>query len=215
MADTGTLLIDFGDLPSLVAATIDPRPQRLRIYHPRMTAASATWREAIAVEHATLLGTGDPVLDPHPVSDPAGPLDGAAHQDEIEGLRDAGVLVRAAHVAVHLGVRRIVWPKVVGPHAGRVGRTVQRATMVAALADLDARVPISEQIVIDVPLVDLTDEQLVDLAEDAGAPMRSFRACDGGAADPCGRCDGCRRWLAAFDAAGVPWPWLQVAAGAG
>ena len=135
--------------------------------------------------------------------------------DEFEGLREAGMLIRAVLVAVHLGCRRIVWPKTVGPAAGPVGRAVMRASMVAALADLDAGVPASEQIVIDVPLVDLTDEQLVDLAEDAGAPIRSFRACDGAAANPCGRCDGCRRWLAAFDAAGVPWPWSQVVVGAG
>ena len=71
----------------------------------------------------------------------------------------------------------------------------------------------ARRLVIDLPLVDLTDERLVDLADDGGAPMRAFQPCSasgGSTATPCEQCDGCRRWHAAFDAAGVAWPWTTV-----
>ena len=202
MARSGVLLIDSGDMPSLVAATIDSRPQQLRVYHPRGSGPAAAHREAMAAEHAALLGTGDLIVDLQVPDVPA------TQGPEVEGMREACLLTRAVLAAVQHECDRVVWPKAVGPEAGPVGRAVQRATMVAELADLDALTPTADRIVIDLPLIDLTDTQLVDLAEDAGAPMRSFRPCDGDAAEPCRRCDGCRRWLAAFDAAGMPWPWV-------
>ncbi len=210
MTASGALLIDSGDLPSLVAATIESRPQELVIYHPRGSDAPAAHREAMAAEHAAVLGTGRLIVDPQPPPDaiPTAAIQGP----EVQGLREACLLTRAAQAAVQLHCCRLVWPKAVGPEAGPVGLAVQRASMVADLADLDARTTAAERVVIDLPLVDLTDTQLVDLAEDAGAPMRSFGPCDGDGAEPCRRCEGCRRWLAAFDAAGVPWPWAAITA---
>ncbi len=64
--------------------------------------------------------------------------------------------------------------------------------------------------VIDLPIVELTDKQLVGLAEDTGAPMRSFWPCDGDGESPCGSCPSRQRLLRAFDEAGVPWPWVAL-----
>jgi 7-cyano-7-deazaguanine synthase in queuosine biosynthesis len=89
---------------------------------------------------------------------------------------------------------------------------VERASLVSALAEVGGGYPAGAEPVIDLPLVDLTDAQLVDLAEDTGAPMHAFWPCAGAGGVPCETCAGCRRWRAAFAEAGVAWPWVAVPA---
>jgi 7-cyano-7-deazaguanine synthase in queuosine biosynthesis len=62
----------------------------------------------------------------------------------------------------------------------------------------------------DLPFIDFTDEQIVELADDSGAPVRDFWPCVGGGCQPCASCDGCARWLSAFRAVGIPWPWTAA-----
>ena len=80
-----------------------------------------------------------------------------------------------------------------------------------ALAQIGAElgIGVGDRLVIDLPVVDFTDAQLVDLAEELGAPLQAFWPCNGAADRPCGRCEGCRRWSAAFREVGVPWPWAE------
>jgi len=210
-----TLLIDYGDFPSLVAATILARPDEAVILHPRGHDAGAAGREAAAMRHAEVLDVAGFLVDKFPEID-AVPVAGGAMSDpqRIEALDDACVLMRAAAAADRLGCSKILWPRQVGPHADRIGQAVQRANLVAEVVQVGTGGTSARRLVIDLPLVDLTDERLVDLADEGGAPMRAFQPCrEGGGkiAPPCERCDGCRRWRAAFDAAGVTWPWMLIA----
>jgi hypothetical protein len=209
-----TLLIDYGDFPSLVAATILSRPDEAVILHPRGHDAGAAGREAAALRHGEVLNVGEFLVDGVPELDAASVGDGSmADPQRIEALDDACVLMRAAAAADRLGCSKILWPRQVGPDAERIGQAVQRASLVADVVQVGAGGTSTRRLVIDLPLVDLTDERLVDLADDGGAPMRAFQPCTangGSTATPCERCDGCRRWQAAFDAAGVAWPWITV-----
>ena len=204
MADAGTLLVDRGDLPSLVAVTIDPRPDRLVLYHAREADAAASRRQAAVEEHGAAFGVTRVVTDQWPALE----FDGLGHAalspshppGGDDDLETACLLIRASAAARRLGCPRIVWPRQVGPDADRVGRLVEQAGLVTILAGP----------VIDLPLVDLGDEQIVDLAEDGGAPLHAFWPCSAGGAAPCETCDGCRRWRAAFDAVGAAWAWTKV-----
>ncbi len=211
-----TLLIDYGDFPSLVAATILARPDEAVLLHPRGHDGGAAGREAAAMRHGEVLDVGGFLIDGIPDFDPA-PVAGGVMSDpqRIEALDDVCVLMRAAATADRLGCSKILWPRQEGPNADRIGQAVQRASLVADVVQVGAGGTSSRRLVIELPLVDLTDERLVDLADEGGAPMRAFQPClNGGAtlAHPCEQCDGCRRWRAAFDAAGVAWPWMPVPA---
>ncbi len=210
MSRLSTLLIDYGDFPSLVAATILSRPDEAVILHPRGHDAGAAGREAAAMRHGEVLDVGGFLVDGIPE-----PVGGGSMSDpqRNEALDDACVLMRAAAAADRLGCSKILWPRQEGPDAERIGQAVQRANLVADVVQVGAGGTSTRRLVIDLPLVDLTDQRLVDLADEGGAPMRAFQPCSAGGgttATPCERCDGCRRWQAAFDAAGVAWPWMTV-----
>ena len=211
-----TLLIDYGDFPSLVAATILARPDEAVILHPRGHDAGAAGREAAAIRHGEVLDLGGFLIDAIPEIDVVSVAGGSMSDPQrIEALDDACVLMRAAATADRLGCSKILWPRQVGPHADRIGQAVQRANLVAEVVQVGAGGTSARRLVIDLPLIDLTDERLVDLADEGGAPMRAFQPClqgGGTIAHPCEQCDGCRRWRAAFDAAGVPWPWMLISA---
>ena len=207
MSGPGPLLIDRGDLPSLVAVTVESRPQHLVLYHAVESDPAAGRRRAAVEEHGEVFGVRQVVVEPLPALDTGG---GGAGQ--LEGLAQAGLLLQAAAAARRLACPRIVWPHQVGPDAEAVGLAVERASLVSALAEIDGGQPARQELVIDLPLVDLTDAQLADLAEDEGAPMHAFWPCSGAGDLPCGACPGCRRWRAAFAEAGVAWPWMPVAA---
>ena len=211
-----TLLIDYGDFPSLVAATILARPDEAVILHPRGHDGGAAGREAAAMRHGEVLDVGGFLVDGIPDFDTAPGVGGSLFDPRrIEALDDACVLMRAAAAADRLGCSKIIWPRQEGPNAERIGQVVQRANLVADVVQVGAGGSSSRRLVIELPLVDLTDERLVDLADEGGAPMRAFQPClvGGGTSDhPCEQCDGCRRWRAAFDAAGVTWPWMLISA---
>jgi len=205
-----TLLIDYGDFPSLVAATILARPDEAVMLHPRGDDGGAAGREAAAMRHGEVLDVGGFLVDGIPE-----PVGGGSMSDpqRNEALDDACVLMRAAAAADRLGCSKILWPRQEGPDAERIGQAVQRANLVADVVQVGAGGTSTRRLVIDLPLVDLTDQRLVDLADEGGAPMRAFQPCSAGGgttATPCERCDGCRRWQVAFDAAGVAWPWMTV-----
>ncbi|MHC4102168.1 MAG: 7-cyano-7-deazaguanine synthase [Planctomycetota bacterium] len=213
MADPGPLLIDRGDLPSLVAVTVDSRPQNLVLYHALESAPAAARRRAAVEEHGAVFGVRQVLVEALPALDGGGGGEaGAADGGPVEGLAQASLLLRAAAAARRLACPRIIWPHQVGPDADAVGLAVERASLVSALAEIGGGQPAGAELVIDLPLVDLTDAQLADLAEDGGAPMHAFWPCAGDGDHPCGACAGCRRWQEAFVEAGVAWPWASVAA---
>ncbi len=198
---SGVLLVDQGDLPSLAVLALESAPQELVLYHYGGADQAGPRREAAARTHESL-GVKRLIVDRTPEAD----LGGNAEKTT-EALHEACLLVRAAVVASRLRCGRVIWPRQVALDAAAVGEVVQRASMAASLAQLGR----PDEFLIDLPVVDLTDEQLVELAEEAGAPMGAFWPCAGSAARPCGQCRPCLRWQAAFDAAGVEWPWQVVA----
>ncbi len=193
MATPDTLLIDLGDVSSLALLALQPDHDRLMLWHER---TSQGHLEAVQL-HAEMCGNWRLI-----VSDaPADPLAEMAVTTHIE---QAQLLMRAAALALHLKCRRILWPLAIGPDHLAIADALERASTIARIADP------SGSLLIDAPNIDLDDAQLVELAEDAGAPMRGCWPCEHDDEQPCGSCESCDRWRKAFQTAGVHWPWTSA-----
>jgi hypothetical protein len=198
------LLIDDGRLPALAAAVSQGESARARLWHLEEQGPSARRLRLCVERHAELFDAQAPLICP------AWPGE-AESSGSGNALIDASLLIRAAMMAANCGCRRILWPVQVGPDPDRVGRVVEIVASVTEIAELDACKEFGS-ISIDVPLVDLSDRQVVDLADDCGAPLEAFWPCESGGETPCGSCQGCRRWWSAFGKARVPWPWAAIPA---
>ncbi|MBT8484398.1 MAG: hypothetical protein HKO59_13865 [Phycisphaerales bacterium] len=201
-----TLVIDAGDLPSLVAALLQPDPARVVLWHPRATGPAAAAQAACARSHRGLLDDA-PLFETEAWIPPSGCAPTRALE---RGL----TLTQAACVGVPLGVERIVWPIQVGPHVGAVSAAVDQATLATELIEAGEGGERRGRLMIDVPFVDLDETQILDLADDAGAPP-AYWPCRLGEPEPCGGCEECGRWLAAHDRLGLPWPWSRATTTAG
>jgi hypothetical protein len=204
------ILIDLGDMPSLAAAVTQVDPVGLVLWHPGGREPAGPRRLAMAQRHVELLEPMEfLVSDPHPAPVVRAVLADPDAGDEL--LEHAIILTQTARLARRLGCSRIVWPVQVGLEPDRVCQFVDCATTVVDLIDLasqsGAEGRAAGTIVIETPLIDLDDDQILDLADDAGAPLGLFWPCEEGTGEPCGLCPGCHRWQQAFTRAGIPWPW--------
>jgi hypothetical protein len=207
MTEKGPLLIDRGDLPSLTVAGLESNPNRLVLWHARGRDAGSVARCTSVRAHADVLRPRELiVIDAIPSGLANRPMEGAA--------ADICMLMQATLAAVQLECDRVIWPLRLGPDFARVGPAVDRATAVVELLD-ESMIQSGPAggLTIDLPLVELTREQVVELADDSGVPLRgNFWACEGDGRLPCTTCAGCREWSEAFDAVGVPWPWPSTTA---
>ena len=128
MAAQSVLLIDRGDLPSLVGATLEPDPSRMVIWHRRGHDAGATGRSAATKDHAEAMGARRVILT-EPI------VLGMQDMAPPSGLFQTGLLLEAAVIAQQVGCSKVVWPYHVGADAERVGEAVGRANLVASLAE--------------------------------------------------------------------------------
>ena len=203
------LLIDRGDMPSLAATVIQPDPARLVFWYQRDEGEMASRRLAMVNEHAEMLGVTNVI-----VSD--GWDSGVALSRETPGLRRSLTLLQAAIVACESGCSKIIWPVQVGPDPARVSQAADCATTVGHLAQIgwetSSEARPDAELVIELPLVDLDEKQVLDLVDDCGAPLAAFWPCDVKENEPCGKCDGCNQWQRAFHARGLPWPWAGMIA---
>jgi hypothetical protein len=117
---------------------------------------------------------------------------------------DSAVLIDAMRVAQRFACRKVVFPAQVGNDFKVIGPIVERATLISGLIGANDSV---DAIVVDMPLLDLKDEQIVELADDCAAQMKLFWPCEQADLTPCGECTGCKRWRSAFELAGPGWPW--------
>lgn len=200
--NTGSiLLISRGDLPSLTAAVIQGDFSRLILWHVLEPDVAARRRREAVRACGEVLGVKRVVESEAPVL-------GMPGMAPPGGLYQSHLLLHAIITARQLHCAKIVWPIAVGPDPGQVGEAVERAGLAVAAAELPSAA--GGAAMIDLPLVDLTDEKLVELVDDCGGPAGAFWPCEGDAERPCGQCPECRRWEGAFGAVGIRWPWVAA-----
>lgn len=202
MAQPDRLIIDRGDLASLVAVCRESDPTRVLLWHPTIEKPSP--RARMATLHAETLGAT--LVTTH--LSQVGDAEAGRSATSIRWLE----LVQAVIVARQHGIRRILDSVQIGRDVDRLGRLAEEA---AILGDLSGLEPGADPVDIDLPLFDLSDAQLVELAMDLGVPFRQFWPCDEAESTPCGHCGGCTRWQSALRAPGVTWPWAAPTGGSG
>ena len=225
-----TLLIDAGDMPSLAAVAMQHDPASVVLWSPVSERRPAA--RQIAQRHRDLLGCAMAVDTPWTDGDEAGP--------EAQPEMLAVMLMQAMTIARGLGARRVIWPVRFGPDAPETAAALRTAAMLSGLSTLwpqsiasaagtpspgspahsqkelaahraDAE---ASKVDIECPLADLDGDQIVDLADDAGAPLDLFWPCRQGGearggsapAAPCHKCPSCRFWMEAFETRELPWP---------
>jgi 7-cyano-7-deazaguanine synthase len=123
-------------------------------------------------------------------------------------LHHAQTLTLGIAQAVALGADRLIWP--VQPNADfpAVARLAEQITLAQHLAQLD--LPQGTQPpAVDAPLLDLTDQQVLELGAQLNVPWDLAWSCLLRGENPCKVCDACRRRQAAFEAAGMIDPLLE------
>ncbi len=206
MTADGVLLIDDGDLPSLVGLALERDPHEVVLWHPHGSDDAGERRLAAVKEHGQAFSVRQVV-----VAKETATIEG---ESSVTAELDRSVsLLSATATAMRLNCPRVVWPTQIGSSSSRICQTVERANLVIALAEIGGR---KNSLIIDLPLIDLGEAQIVDLAQEQGVLELPFWPCETGSAGvPCGRCRGCRRWGVGFETRGHPWPWAAEAVVAG
>lgn len=168
-------------------------------------------RQALAARRQAELA-GFELLDTQP----------ALRAAESHPMAENALLLSACSLAIDHGLSRVVWPRHLGAEAGdQAVDAYDRANVISHLAAIDLpRHGGPGEIRIEVPLLELSDTELLDLALDLDAPVpRPVRGaaafgrgqgacwwCEGGGDEQCGVCGPCGRWGVAWgavDPAGV------------
>lgn len=198
--DECVLLIDDGGLAALTLAAIQPTGTRFLVLEPDGPHPARPRRAAMVqrhLEHIDLIA--HEILPPPPAQ-----ITGPAYR-----LLDAYTLILAAGAARTHGLSRILCPFHVGHDVEAIGEVIRQVDALTDLLGQSASDPESsgDELIVDVPLVDLTDEEIIKLADDADLPLELFWPCETGEPQPCRNCAACQRWREAFSSLGIPWPW--------
>lgn len=95
------------------------------------------------------------------------------------GVHQSRMLLDAATLAIKLGFKRVLWPihiqesTEVAHRLSQISTAIDRSILAARLATLDAQSQGGVEVTIETPLVDLTDQQLADIAADLNVPITS------------------------------------------
>jgi len=122
------------------------------------------------------------------------PVPAEAAQQSLEPpLATPRMLLDAAAEAGRRGCSRVVWPAHHGDDLDAMALAADQAALVTHLTRLEPG-PAHAAASIHTPFLDLTDNQLIDLARDLDLPADACWWCEREGDGPCGRCDACRRW---------------------
>lgn len=203
-----TLLIDLADLPSLACAATLASRERAAAWHPEGWSLPADDHLALVLLHERQFTLRETIVR-QSLAAPARPDD--RFPELADGLDLAPMLIAACRDARRIGCSRVVAPLYAAGDLDRATSLIELATTVIDLVDQsedllgEAGLP-PGSLAIDLPVVDLDDVELVDLAEDAGAPMASFHP-----AGPVPALGGAQmaRWRRAFEARRLAWPFAD------
>lgn len=176
-----TLILTDGGLASLIAATHAREAATLAGITPDTLANNVVLHafvpqpEAVllqrkaAATQAEVLGLGWCGTDSRGMALPAPQAD--------EHERECIELFGAALLAARLGCESIVWPATAGTsdsvNIDRLASINDRALVAARFASITSQSATATGIVIDTPFAELSDQQLADLALDAGVPLQT------------------------------------------
>lgn len=215
MANPATLILHSGGLRSLVATAVTmaqtPRPRAVLLHLLELRPAAATRLEhvqrqaqhfgikrVIEVEmpRIHLAAAKADALASHQGATPAPPL---------PAMQRSLILAAAMAQAAELEATRVVWPVQFNGDVRPAALCNELAVLANHLADteLDASGQTATRPRVDLPLVEMTDRQVIELGAQLDAPWSLAWSCQAAGDEPCMSCEPCRRRHRAFEAAGV------------
>lgn len=147
-----------------------------------------------------------------------------ADQTATRGYEQSVLLLAACRAAIRQGLSRVVWPIHLGSDGAEetdassgnalhhIADACDRAMLAGQLANIDAGRS-SQGVFIELPYVDFSDAQVMELAIDMGVPLTACWWCEGKGAAACGTCGQCVRWQRALTAVSPGATLVQVVAG--
>ena len=171
--DAPTLVINDGSLAGLVACLMAGERGEVVSWTPPPgsplssdAGASPSSADSVIDEQADLLGYRETVR-----ADPPDLASGGAPPGTIA----SALLLRAVIDGAARGCRAVVWPVVAGSDLDAMAEATERAMLVTRLVWLDEAAFGAGAVTVETPLVDLTEAQVADLADDLDAPAGLWR----------------------------------------
>ncbi len=178
------LLITDAGLSSLILAAMaseqsSSSDQRTTLYPAWWTSQSDMDLRIPAIDRAVNMQAD--LLSLAVVQDHAGypeELPSNGHQSSL-GVHQTRMLLDAATLAISMGIKRVLWPIRASTsqdpmeQLDHIATAIDRSLLTARLATLDAQDQGGVEVTIETPLVDLTDQELSDLAADLNVPINS------------------------------------------
>jgi hypothetical protein len=183
------LVIHDGSPEALVASLICPNPGSVIAWIPPLLPSAKNSRMQTVKRQVDLLGL-DSLITP-------GGHDSAAGERMATPFHATWTLLQAVSTAASRGCARVVWPIRCGEDLDKGSEAADRALLISRLISIDS-VAGESPVRIDTPLLDLTLEQLLDLAKELDAPLEASWWCQRDASTPCGGCSACTQWRTAI-----------------
>jgi len=183
------LVIHDGSPEALVASLICPDPGSVVAWIPPFLPSAMSSRMQTVKRQVDLLGLNSLIT-------PGG-------SDALTGDRKPGphhatwTLLQAASMAASRGCGRVVWPIRCGEDIDLGSEAADRALLISRLISMDSGAG-ETPVRIETPLLDLTLEQLLELARELDAPLEASWWCQRDGSTPCGGCSSCTQWRTAI-----------------
>ncbi|MBI1336057.1 MAG: hypothetical protein GC164_03740 [Phycisphaera sp.] len=194
------LILASGGMRSLVATSLgleSTDPGRVVLLHVKDGRACG----AVRLEHARRQADHYKVKQFHVMDLPNLQGRGAARTQDGSGLpliRPQILLIALAR-AIEFGTPRVIWPVQANADLNTITRTSEQVLLLQQTVELEH----PQQPLVQTPLLELTDRQLVELGVQQDVPWEKAWSCQMAGTKPCKSCETCRRRKAAFIAAGV------------
>lgn len=108
-------------------------------------------------------------------------------------------LLVALSQAIRLKALRLVWPVQIDGDFATVARATEEVVLIEQLVKLEQQ----QTPTIDMPLLDLTDQQMIELGCQLDVPWETSWTCMTAQQRACGSCAACQNRQAAFESAGI------------
>ncbi len=183
------LVIHDGSPEALVSCLICPDPgQVVAWFHPFVSSARNSRMNA-AKRQVDLLGL-DSLITPGGNETAAGERQGGQYLETL-------MLIQAVSAATARGCGKVIWPIRNGEDLDLASDAADRALLISRLITIDSPMGASP-VRIETPLLDLSLEQMLELAGDLDAPLEASWWCQRDGSTPCGGCSACTQWRTAI-----------------
>ncbi len=203
MSTAPTVILSSGGMRSFAAAAIAATAQdkpRLILLHVLDARDNARVRSQHVHQQAEYFKIKTVIETELPK--PKAKLQDTSQEPHATPLLHAQVLIQGLAQATDLGANRLLWPAQVNADFDKTSRVFEQTVLAQQLAKIDH--PFAATL--ETPLLELSDQQLVELGGQMGLPWQMAWSCMTRGDKPCRVCTGCRRREAAFEAAGMTDP---------